>query len=258
MSANSVRGSERSRQAGDKRRVPVSWEALEDAFENNAPEVHSYLQLNTGEVIRIVDGIADPGMHSRIMADPSYLRIDPVSSREQYRWMERFVATVEESDLRQKLLSAIDGKGAFRRFKDVLMHFPVDRERWFTFRSERLRVSMLAWLEANDIEATERDQWEVPSADDVREAVAREESERPERRNRAAAAEAVRKRLMELAASLPVRELDAAVAFLEFLRERRHLPRVTARRVERQQTADQEDAGNTDDGPSGSDSERSG
>src|SRR4051794_37841999 len=67
------------------RDVPVDWEALEDAFENNAPEVHSYLHLTTGEVLRIVDGVADPQMHARIAADPTYLRIDPVSSREQYR-----------------------------------------------------------------------------------------------------------------------------------------------------------------------------
>ena len=60
--------------------VPVAWEALEDAFENNAPEVHSYLHFDTGEVIRVVDGVADPAMHTRIMNDGQYLRIDPVSS----------------------------------------------------------------------------------------------------------------------------------------------------------------------------------
>src|SRR5215467_15875648 len=70
--------------------VPIDWEALEDAFENNAPEVHSYLHLVTGEVLRVVDGVADPQMHVRIASDANYLRIDPVSSREQYRWMERF------------------------------------------------------------------------------------------------------------------------------------------------------------------------
>ena len=85
--------------ASDKpvRDVPVAWEALEDAFENNAPEVHSYLQLDTGEVIRIVDGIADPQMHTRVMNDQAYLRDEPVSSREQYRWMERFIATAASS-----------------------------------------------------------------------------------------------------------------------------------------------------------------
>ena len=56
------------------RKVPVAWEALEDAFENNAPEVHSYLHLENGEVIRIVDGIADPGMHQRVVSDTQYLR----------------------------------------------------------------------------------------------------------------------------------------------------------------------------------------
>lgn len=213
-----------------KQRVPIVWEALEDAFENNAPEVHSYLHVSTGEVIRIVDGIADPSMHARIVKDPSCLRVDPVSSREQYRWMERFVATVENSEFRQKLVGAIDGKGAFRRFKDVLMHFPIDRERWFAFRSERLRISMLSWLEAHGLEAVERDSWQVPSAEDVKEAVTREEVEWPERKNRAAMADAVRKRVLELVETLPVRDLDAALAFIEFLRERRHLPRTSVRR----------------------------
>lgn len=221
---------------GPKQRVPIVWEALEDAFENNAPEVHSYLHVGTGEVIRIVDGIADPSMHARIVKDPSCLRVDPVSSREQYRWMERFVATVEDSEFRTKLLGAIDGKGAFRRFKDVLMHFPVDRERWFAFRSERLRTSMLSWLEAHGLEAVERDSWQVPSADDVKDAVTREEVEWPERKNRAAMADAVRKRLQELVETLPVRDLDAALAFVEFLRERRHLPRTSVRRSERPKT----------------------
>src|SRR5512134_1965552 len=115
---------------GPVRDVPVDWEALEDAFENNAPEVHSYLQLTTGEVLRVVDGIADPEMHARIASDTDYLRVDPVSSREQYRWMERFIPMVEEPELRERLVRAIDGKGAFRRFKDVLMSFGPERERW--------------------------------------------------------------------------------------------------------------------------------
>src|SRR3954465_5466389 len=141
------------------RDVPVDWEALEDAFENNAPEVHSYLHLTTGEVLRVVDGVADPQMHSRISSDPNYLRIDPVSSREQYRWMERFIPMVDEGELKTKLSQAIDGKGAFRRFKDVLMSFAADRERWFGFRSERLRTFMEAWLSAHAIRATPRPQW---------------------------------------------------------------------------------------------------
>ncbi len=88
---------------------------------------------SAGEVLRVVDGIADPEMHSRIASDTTYMRIEPVSSREQYRWMERFIPMVEEGELRDQLTSAIDGKGAFRRFKDVLMTYGTERERWFAF-----------------------------------------------------------------------------------------------------------------------------
>ena len=103
------------RRKREKREVPIAWEALEDAFENNAPEVHSYLQFETGEVIRIVDGVADPRMHEKIARDDKYLKIDPVSSREQYRWMERFIDSVEdEPELQNKLTVAIDGKVEIR------------------------------------------------------------------------------------------------------------------------------------------------
>ncbi len=214
---------------GIKREVPVAWEALEDAFENNAPEVHSYLHLGTGEVIRVVDGIADPSTHARIASDGTYLRVDPVSSREQYRWMERFIVTVDEGPLRDKLQHSIDGKGAFRRFKDVLMAFPVERERWFSFRSERLRSCMEAWLDAQGVTSVERPEWAVPTAEDVRPQVDTQERAAPKRAARSGVVESQRRRLVDLAEVLPARELELALSFLEFLRDRRPLPRASMR-----------------------------
>ena len=206
--------------------VPVAWEALEDAFENNAPEVHSYLHFDTGEVIRIVDGVADPSMHTRIISDSRYLRIDPVSSREQYRWMERFIATVEDEALRRQLNMAIDGKGAFRRFKDALVNHPVDRERWFAFRSERLRSCMDSWLTAHGIHSVERPTWHVPTAQEVAEVgedqPETEKSAEPDQRvSRVAVSDTHRQRLHELVDSLASRDIELAGTFLEFLRDRR-------------------------------------
>ncbi|HEY3254024.1 MAG TPA: UPF0158 family protein [Polyangiaceae bacterium] len=197
------------------RDIPVDWEALEDAFENNAPEVHSYLHLVSGEVLRVVDGIADPEMHSRIASDTTYMRIEPVSSREQYRWMERFIPMVEEGELRDQLTSAIDGKGAFRRFKDVLMTYGTERERWFAFRSERLRVFMEAWLTAHGLAPTARPVWppDVPPEPVVAQEVlvARRKS----------SADALRKQLRELADTLGARDLEKVTAFAEFVKARR-------------------------------------
>jgi len=210
---------------GPARDIPVDWEALEDAFENNAPEVHSYLHLVTGDVLRVVDGVADPQMHARIAADPNYLRIDPVSSREQYRWMERYIPMVEDPELVTKLTQAIDGKGAFRRFKDVLMTYGPERERWFSFRSERLRIFMEAWLSAHALAPIARPAWAAdaaPKAETAETPAATTEAARgggDTKRGRNA--ESLRKTLREIADALGPRDLDTVVAFAEFVRARR-------------------------------------
>ena len=221
------------------RDVPIDWEALEDAFENNAPEVHSYLHVPTGDVLRIVDGIADPQMHARIAADTNYLRIEPVSSREQYRWMERFIPMLDDGELQGKLTRAIDGKGAFRRFKDVLMGYGPERERWFAFRSERLRIFMEAWLNAHALNPVKRPVW-VPDLVDEQPAGSESADATPDdaapaasspgtsgRRNRSA--ESLRRQLREIIEALGPRELDHLAAFGEFLRARRAAGRPSSR-----------------------------
>jgi hypothetical protein len=204
---------------GPAREIPVDWEALEDAFENNAPEVHSYLHLGTGEVLRVVDGIADPEMHTRIASDSNYLRVDPVSSREQYRWMERFIPMVDEGELRDRLSRAIDGKGAFRRFKDVLMSYGPERERWFAFRSERLRVFMEAWLAAHALTPVPRAAWQAAAPERPKEMPPISQEQLSGRRGRSA--ESLRKLLGELGEALGARDLEKVVAFAEFVKARR-------------------------------------
>jgi hypothetical protein len=209
---------------GTVRDIPIDWEALEDAFENNAPEVHSYLHLVTGDVLRVVDGVADPQMHARIAADSNYLRIDPVSSREQYRWMERYIPMVEDPELAAKLTQAIDGKGAFRRFKDVLMAYGPERERWFTFRSERLRIFMEAWLNAHALNPVARPLWvaeAVVPRPEPSEPGSAPKGEEPREVRRGKSAESLRKNLREIADALGPRDLDTLTAFAEFLKARR-------------------------------------
>jgi hypothetical protein len=191
------------------------------------------LHFDTGEVIRIVDGVADPSMHTRIMNDSRYLRIDPVSSREQYRWMERFIATVEDEELRRRLNIAIDGKGAFRRFKDALMSHPVDRERWFAFRSERLRSCMESWLTAHGIHSVERPTWHVPTAQEVQPdagETSTSQTDQPdqpedERVSRPVVSDGQRNRLHELVDGLSPQDMETARTFLEFLRNQHHSSR---------------------------------
>ncbi len=200
--------------------VPVDWEALEDAFENNAPEVHSYLHIQTGEVLRVVDGIADPEMHSRISTDAHYMRIDPVSSREQYRWMERFIPMVTDEEFQTRLTTAIDGKGAFRRFKDVLMSATEERERWFAFRSERLRVFMEAWMGAHGLAPIARPltetQPEISETDDDVPAITQEQLGTKHHKP----SDLQSKQLLEIVEGMSSRDFEKVLTFAEFVKAR--------------------------------------
>jgi len=200
------------------RTIPIRWNELEMAFERNAPDTESFVDARTGEVVVVVDGQPEcADLRAKVIAGgEQFVKIEPASSREQYKWMEQFVAMVEDPALRERLLISIDGKGAFRRFKDVLLNYPAERERWFNYRGDLLHWQMHLWLEREQIESSEPAPWGEVNAPDKPEVVL----ERPSTTNGEGPGEILRRQAKELIDQVPAIELPAAIAFLEFLRER--------------------------------------
>ena len=197
--------------------IPINWTDLETAFERNAPDTESFLDTRTGEVVTVTEGAIDYAeQRAKVQTGgEAFVRIEPAASREQYKWMERFVAGVTDEPLRERLVIAIDGKGAFRRFKDVLLNYPTERERWFSYRSELLHWAMAKWLEKEQLAPKEPAPWGAPKPPPEENV----QLERP-----AAGAEGpgeiLRRQAKELIDLVPAVELPAAIAFLDFLRER--------------------------------------
>jgi hypothetical protein len=81
-----------------------------------------------------------------------FIQLPEADSREAYEDMEAFIETVTSPRLQDRLRTAIQGRGAFRRFKDVLIDLPAERERWFAFKNARVRERVLAWLASEGIE----------------------------------------------------------------------------------------------------------
>lgn len=198
--------------------VPIVWDDLEIAVERNAPNTESFLDLNKGQVVSIVANEPEAQLKRQQVAENirGFIRIEPASSREQYRWMERFVASVSDEGLRKRLLISIDGKGAFRRFKDVLLAYPAERERWFSYRSDLLHWHIHNWLNECDIEPSTPSPWgpasPPPELPQVAEASQMHTNEAP--------GEALRRQARELIDGIPAIDLPSAIAFLDFLRER--------------------------------------
>jgi hypothetical protein len=77
-----------------------------------------------------------------------WLRVECRGSRDGYGDMEDFIGTVSDVRCREMLQVAIAGRGAFRRFKDVLAHWPEELERWRLVSDQRGRGRARAWLAA--------------------------------------------------------------------------------------------------------------
>jgi hypothetical protein len=69
-----------------------------------------------------------------------------------YKDMQDFICTVENHKLYEKLWGTIQGRGAFRRFKDMLLQYPEEKQRWFEFSEKRMKTRALEWLKEEGIE----------------------------------------------------------------------------------------------------------
>lgn len=79
--------------------------------------------------------------------DPErWLAVACEGSRDGYRDMEDFIALVDDDRLAGRLEVAIAGRGAFRRFKDVLWDQPEPLTQWHAFSDDRHRGRARAWL----------------------------------------------------------------------------------------------------------------
>ena len=119
--------------------------SLCEALEDHSYESTWWFDPETGQVElqgnTFLDEEDDEGPESR-----GLIAIDPVPSHESYGDMEDFVANVRDPRARDLLERAIQGRGAFRRFKDTLFEFPELRQAWFRFHDARMERRALQWL----------------------------------------------------------------------------------------------------------------
>ena len=70
--------------------------------------------------------------------------------------MAEFTSTVTDARLSGMLDVALNGRGAFRRFRDVLQGFPQEREGWSDFKSAKLLALAREWARENKIPLAEK------------------------------------------------------------------------------------------------------
>lgn len=141
------------------KKVKVNKEELFARFEFSSSEMSFYLDTQTEEVLTVSEfGDLDEDSATKELIEEypeRFVTFPEQDSRRGYDDMADFVNSLTNKELQDKLAIALNGKGVFRRFKDVLLDYPKERESWFTFEEKRRRERFEEWLEDEEIEIAE-------------------------------------------------------------------------------------------------------
>ncbi len=132
-------------------------------------EYSSFLNFETGEVETVSDALLDAAEAGGEDPDlPAWQKQEwemarqIVSARnrfhklptkfEVHEWaiMDDFARSIKSNGVREDLVRALHGAGAFRKFKDAVRRHDIEPT-WFAFRAEALKQIAVEWCQENHI-----------------------------------------------------------------------------------------------------------
>ncbi|MDP3047012.1 MAG: UPF0158 family protein [Chloroflexota bacterium] len=152
--------------------VVVSLRDFVDEMQMLSDESHAYLNKVTGEIISITnddfatvesgdDWSEDADLEQeffqkveKVLSSDDYLELPSKFDIHEYEIMERFCLSIPNEKVSDVLLDRIRGSGAFRRFKDTIYRYGIEKD-WFKFRDEAYKEIAISWLESNGFAYTD-------------------------------------------------------------------------------------------------------
>ena len=142
---------------------------LVEALEMQGLETSSYVNLKTGEVVTLTDEELTFGDDDTFLEDlpewmvearrlvkdvlhsGDYLALPDQWKLHDYRIISDFCWAQTDDEIRERLLEAIKGKGAFRRFKDRAYDLGVI-DQWYEYRYARFEAFMVEWCKESGVD----------------------------------------------------------------------------------------------------------
>ena len=160
--------------------LPVKLQEVIEAFELAEDSSSYFLDRRTGEIELITEEVRSAAKNNELLSTyPEWQRSLILKAREiqstdhfielpgkidtnSYEIMEQFCREYSNRAISAKLSAAIKGKGAFRRFRDMISDLGIQDE-WNRFEHQEFEDLAVEWLEANGIPFTRADEIELSS-----------------------------------------------------------------------------------------------
>ena len=135
---------------------PIDMDMLEAAMEDSDLTNRYFLNLVTGKVVFFSEYVGlsneDEQLLEEIDGSDDYVAVERIPSHEAYQWMVDFVDEMvapTDEHAAGKLSIALNGKGAFRRFKDTLHGVDAQwLQAWYQWRDKQLKAAVDEWVKS--------------------------------------------------------------------------------------------------------------
>ena len=108
------------------------------------PDTEEIFMSNIGEIENLNEDELDELFEKSIMLPTRY-------GINEYEMMEDFAETIEDTRLQNQLYISLNGRGAFRRFKDTCINFDIIDD-WYKYRDQKYKEFAINWCKDNNIE----------------------------------------------------------------------------------------------------------
>ena len=135
-------------------------EDIIEAIEFAGMETEYYYDTQNEKVLMLFDGMVDGEDNLELFEDikegfvEDYIPLPGQYDINEYRIMEEFIYELPEGKNQNVLAGAIQGRGAFRRFKDKLHDLNLEKQ-WYQYRDEAYEKIARQWCERHKIDIVE-------------------------------------------------------------------------------------------------------
>lgn len=153
---------------------PVKLKDITDEMEMQTDEYHKYLNTEIGEIITVSSeelGIAEESEEDDEFTEypdwqrdtikeavdilmswnnGKYIELPDKWDINEYDIMEDFCGSIRNDRISNALYLAIRGRGAFRRFKNLICKYGIE-DSWYKFRGEAFEKIAIRWCQENQI-----------------------------------------------------------------------------------------------------------
>ena len=123
-----------------------------DAIEMADQFSESFLDRETGEIVWISDMAMSEAEKEEAcdqLDEHGFYRLPTSYDIHEYGIMEEFVCSLPQP-MQNKLIQAISGRGAFRRFKNMICQLGIE-EQWYEYQASAYRRKAIEWCKENQL-----------------------------------------------------------------------------------------------------------